>query len=242
MEIETPNKNNNLRDSISSINSNPELRNNKIFYLRISLIIINLISAILGFYIYKDKDYYLKKEYNFEYYNYLLLFVFIYSLGMIFSLIISFILAIVIKAFFFFFKLCSKNNDNNSLIKGERNPSENSIRYINSQADEISIIPYTLTLFVVITAVIYFFSLPYSIFLLIFLHNDKTYSSLSNFRKLYLFLVINLIAGLIMFYVILIIVFVKREGSLRKRRISIDDNNLQNIKDEIKEAMQKAKQ
>ena len=43
-----------------------------------------------------------------------------------------------------------------------------------------------------------------------------------------------------MFYVILIIVFVKREGSLRKRRISIDDNNLQNIKDEIKEAMQKA--
>lgn len=242
MEIEIPNQNNNLRDSISSINSNPELRNNKIFYLRISLIIINLISAILGFYIYKDKDYYLKKEYNFEYYNYLLLFVFIYSLGMIFSLIISFILAIVIKAFFIILKLCSKNNDNNSLIKGERNPSENSIRYINSQADEISIIPYTLTLFVVITAVVYFFSLPYSIFLLIFLHNDKTYSSLSNFRKLYLFLVINLIAGLIMFYVILIIVFVKREGSLRKRRISIDDNNLQNIKDEIKEAMQKAKQ
>ena len=161
---------------------------------------------------------------------------------MIFSLIISFILAIVIKAFFIILKLCSKNNDNNSLIKGERNPSENSIRYINSQADEISIIPYTLTLFVVITAVIYFFSLPYSIFLLIFLHNDKTYSSLSNFRKLYLFLVINLIAGLIMFYVILIIVFVKREGSLRKRRISIDDNNLQNIKDEIKEAMQKAEQ
>ena len=242
MEIEIPNKNNNLRDSISSINSNPELRNNKIFYLRISLIIINLISAILGFYIYKDKDYYLKKEYNFEYYNYLFLFVFIYSLGMIFSLIISFILAIVIKAFFIILKLFSKNNDNNSLIKGERNPSENSIRYINSQADEISIIPYTLTLFVVITAVVYFFSLPYSIFLLIFLHNDKTYSSLSNFRKLYLFLVINLIAGLIMFYVILIIVFVKREGSLRKRRISIDDNNLQNIKDEIKEAMQKAEQ
>ena len=242
MEIEIPNQNNNLRNSLSSINSNPELRNNKIFYLRISLIIINFISLILGYYIYKDKEYYLKKEYNFEYYNYLLLFVLIYSLGMIFTLIIAFILAIIIKTFFIILKLCSKNNDNNSLIKEERNPSENSIRYINAQADEISIIPYTLTLFVVITAVIYFFCLPYSIFLLIFLHNDKTYSSLNNFRMLYSFLVINLIAGLIMFYVILIIIFVKREGSLRKRKISIDDNNLQNIKDEIKEAMQKADQ
>ena len=41
---------------------------------------------------------------------------------------------------------------------------------------------------------------------------------------------------------ILIIVFVKREENNKKRRISIDDNNLQNIKDEIKEAMQKAEQ
>ena len=240
MEIEIPNQNNNLRNSLSSINSNPELMNNKIFYLRISLIIINIISAILGFLIYKEKEYYLRKEYNFEYNDHLLLFILIYSLGMILTLILAFVLAIIIKLFFIILKLCSKNNDDISLIKKERNPSENSISYINAQADEISIIPYTLTWFVVITAIIYFFSLPYSIFLLIFLHNDKTYSSLKNFRMLYSFLVINLIAGLIMFYVILIIIFVKREGSLRKRRISIDDNNLQNIKDEIKEAMQKA--
>ena len=242
MEIEIPNQNNNLRNSISSINSNPELKDNKIFYLRISLIIINLISAILGFFICKDKEYYLNKEYKFEYYNYLLIFILIYSLGMILTLLFSFILSIIIKTFYIILKYCSKNNDNISLIKEERNPSENSITYIKAQADEISIIPHTLTWFVVVTSLIYFCSLPYSIFLLIFIHNDKTYSSLNNFKMLYSFLVINLIAGLIMFYVILIIIFVKREGSFRKRKISIDDKNLQNIKDEIKEAMQKAEQ
>ena len=220
MEFEISNQNNNnhnnLRNSSSSINSNPELRDNKIFFLRILLIIINAISAILGYFIYKNKEYYLKKDYNFEYFYYLLIFIIL--------------------------KSCSKNDNHQSLIKGEKSPSENSIRFINSNADEISIIPYTLTWFVVITSIIYFLSLPYSIYLLIFLHKDKTYSSITNFRILYSFLVINLIAGLILFYVILLVIFVKREGSLRKKRLSIDDKNLEEIKKEIKEAMQKAEQ
>ena len=182
MEFEIQNQNNNhnnLRNSSSSINSNPELRDNKIFFLRILLIIINAISAILGYFIYKNKEYYLKKEYNFEYFYYLLIFIIIYSLGMLLTLIAAFILAVIIKTFFIILKSCSKNDNHQSLIKGEKSPSENSIRFINSNADEISIIPYTLTWFVVITSIIYFLSLPYSIFLLIFLHKDKTYSSIT---------------------------------------------------------------
>ena len=59
---------------------------------------------------------------------------------------------------------------------------------------------------------------------------------------LYSFLVINLIAGFIIFYVILIVVFVKREGSFRKEKIAIDDINLENFKEEIKNAMRNAEQ
>ena len=92
------------------------------------------------------------------------------------------------------------------------------------------------------TALIYFLSLPYSIFLIIFLQKNKTYSSLKDFRILYSFLIINFIAGLIIFYVILIVVFAKREGSFIKRRVSIDDNNLANLKEEIKNAMKKVEQ
>ena len=231
-----------LRNSDSSINSNPELKHNKIFYLRISLIVINIISAILGLYIYKYKNYYLNPEYNFDYYKCLIIFLIIYSLGMILSLLFAFLLAILIKICNFILNLFSNNNNNNQLMQNSERPAtENSIRYINANSDDIAIIPYTMTWFVVLSAILYFFSLPYSIFLLIFMQKDKTYSILRNFQALYSFLVINLLAGLILFYVILIVVFVKREGSFRKKKLSIDDQNLQNLREEIKEAMQKAK-
>ena len=242
MELELPNQKKELRSSESSINSNPELKYKQIFYLRISIILINIISILLGCYIYQYKEYYLNPEYNFEYNQYLYIFLIVYSLGMILTLLFAFILSLFIKIFVFIIKLFSKN-DNNSLINNEeRPPTENSFRFINSHSDEIALIPYTLTWFVVTTSIIYFLSLPYSIFLFIFLQKDKTYSSLKNFRVLYSFLVINFIAGFILFYVILIVVFVNREGSFRKRRISIDDNNLANFKEEIKGALQKVKQ
>ena len=242
MELKLSNQNKNLRNSDSSINSNPELKKNQIFVLRLSLIIINIISVIFGCYIYQFKEYYLNHEYKFEYHQYLYIFIIMYSLGMISTLIFSFILTLLIKICAFIINLFCINNNNSLINKEERPPTENSFRYINSHADEIALIPYTLTWFIVTTSIIYFLSLPYSIFLLIFLQKNKTYSSLKDFRILYSFLIINLFAGLIIFYVILIVVFVKREGSFRKRRVSIDDNNLENLKEEIKNAMKKVEQ
>ena len=242
MEIEISKQKNELRSSNSSINSNPELKNNSIFFLRISLIIINIISGLLGFYIYENKEYYLDKEYNFEYYKYLLIFIFLYSFGMLFTFVFAFILSLLIKIIVCIFNSFSKTNENKSLIKEERPPSENSIRYINANSDEISLIPYTLTWFIVTTSIIYFLSLPYTIFLFVFIRKNKVYSNMKDFRVLYSFLVINFIAGLIMFYVILIVIFVKREGSFRKRKFSIDDKNLENLKDEIRGAMENVEQ
>ena len=233
---------NEIRNSLSSIDSNPELGDKRTFYLRISLIIINIISAILGCYIIKYKDYFLDSEYNFEYPEPLLIYILLYSLGMISTFIFAFIFSLLIKCLAFIGNLFS-NNDKNLLIKGDdRQPSENSFRYINYHSDEIGIIPYTITWFIVATAIIYFLSLPYSLFLLIFLQKNKIYSSLNDFRALYLFLVINFIAGLILFYVILIIAFAKREGSLRKKKLSINDKNLENLREEIRGAMQKGQE
>ena len=72
MEIEMNNQNDinkegSKRSSLSSIFSNPELKERKISVLRISLLIINIISFFSGFYIYKNKDYYLSYDYKFEY-------------------------------------------------------------------------------------------------------------------------------------------------------------------------------
>ena len=243
MEFEMENRNENgenekkIRSSNSSINSNPEIKDKKI--LRISLIIINIISAFSGFYFFKYRQYYLSPEYNFEYYDSLLVYVITYSLGMIASLIFSVLFTSLIKICIYIINMF---NEKKATLANNEQLSENSFRYINGNSNDVSFIPYTLTIFVVATMIIYFISLPYSIFLLIFMARNETYSKFKDFRLLYFFIIINTLAGLILFYVLLIIVFVKREGSFRKINYYIDDNNLDNLRNEIRGEMNKAEQ
>ena len=226
------------RISQSSINSNPELKEKKVYFLRISLIIINIISLISGFYLYQNRIYYLSSEYKFEYRNYLFIFIILYSLGMVGILIFSFLLAILLKIFIFIVSLFTE--EAKPLIKNGEIHSENSIRFINAHANEISIIPYSFTFFIVLTATLYLIGLPYSIFLLIFMNKNEYYSNTKDFALLYIFVVVNSIAGFILFYILLIIVFAKRDGSFRQRSFFIDDNSLNNLRNEINGAMDKA--
>lgn len=240
-EIENRNSKEEGKRSItqSSIISNPELKENKIYYLRISLIIINIISAILGIYIFQNKQYYLSKEYKFEYHDSLLLFIILYSLGMVAALLLSFIFSIFIKLFNFI-KNYFYRDTQKVLNKNEDRQSENSFRNLLLNSNEISIISYTFTLFIVITIIIYFISLPYSIFFLIFLNKNDYYSNYKNFKLLYIFVIINTMAGLILFIVLIFISFVKRDGSFRQRSYYIDDNNLNDLRNEIRGAMEQA--
>ena len=226
------------RISQSSINSNPELKEKKVYFLRISLIIINIISLIAGFYLYQNRIYYLSSEYKFDYRNYLFIFIILYSLGMVGTLVFSFLLAILLKIFIFIVNLFSE--ESKPLIKNGEIHSENSFRFINAYANEISIIPYSLTFFIICTATLYLIALPYSIFLLIFMNKNIYYSNTKDFALLYIFVIVNAIAGFILFYILLIIVFAKRDGSFRQRSYFIDDNNLNNLRNEIRGAMDKA--
>ena len=243
MEFEMENRNENgknekkIRSSNSSINSNPEIKDKKI--LRISLILINIISLFSGFYFFKYRQYYLSPEYNFEYYDSLLVYVITYSLGMIASLIFSVLFTSLIKICIYIINMF---NENKATLANNEQLSENSFRYINGNSNDVSFIPYTLTIFVMATMIIYFISLPYSIFLFIFMVRNETYSKFKDFRLLYFFIIINTLAGSILFYVLLIIVFVKREGSFRKINYYIDDNNLENLRNEIRGEMNKAEQ
>ena len=244
MEIEMENKNSNEEQkyiiSESSINSNPELKDNKVYYLRISLIIINIISAISGIYIFQNNNYYLSLDYKFEYINSLFIYLIMYSSGMVGSLLFSFFFSLLTKIIVLIINFFSKDNSK-QLTKNEQQPqSENSYRYINSNANEFSMIPYMLTMFIICTCAIYLISLPYSIFLFMFLYKNKFYSSLNNFIMLYFFIIANAIAGLILFYILLVIIFVKRDGSFRQRNYNIDDENLNNLRNEIRGAMQNA--
>lgn len=229
----------NNRNSQSSINSHPELKEKKIFFLRIMLIIINLISLISGTHIYQNRNYYLSKEYKFLYSNSLFIFIIMYTLGMIGTLIFSFLLSVLLKIITLIINIFIDDNKI-PLNKNEEKHSENSFVYINSNSNQFSAISYTFTLFIITTTIIYFLSLPYSIFLLIFMNKNEYYSNSNDFPLLYFFVIINTIAGFILFYVLLIIVFAKREGSFRQRSFFIDDNNLNVLRNEIRQAMEKA--
>ena len=158
---------------------------------------------------------------------------------MLASLIFSILFTALIKISLYIFNLFKENQ---ATLANNEQLSENSFRYINSNSNDVSFIPYAFTFFVVATMIIYFISLPYSIFLLIFMTRNETYSNFKDFRLLYFFVIINIFAGLILFYVLLIIVFVKRDGSFRKINYYIDDNNLDNLRNEIRGAMNKAEQ
>ena len=238
MEIELIDKEKGEEKSVSSessINSNPEFKQKKFYCLRISLIIINIISIILGFFICQNKEYYLSIDYKFDYFFFLFIFIILYSFGMISSLIISFLLFIIIKILIFIINFCS--NISNSLKQKNKKESNKSI---NSYSNQISLLSYSFSLFIVITCIIYFISLPYSIFLLYFMNKNKFYSNYKVFLILYFFIIINAFSGLILLYVLLITIFSKRKGSVRKRQFFIDDNKLNKIEKEIKEAMEKA--
>ena len=241
IENNPPKDDGKIRITESSINANPELKENKIYYLRISLIIINIISAISGIYIFQNKQYYLSQDYKFEYHDSLQLFIILYSFGMVGAFIFSFLFSIFIKLFIYMKNFCC-GDTSKSLNKNEDRLSENSFRNILLNANEISIIPYALSLFIVITTIIYFLSLPYSIFLLIFFSKNEYYSYCQNFSLLYFFVIINTLAGLILFYVLIIVVFAKRDGSFRQRSFYIDDNNLNILRNEIRGAMQRAEE
>ena len=144
MEFEMENRNENgenekkIRSSNSSINSNPEIKDKKI--LRISLILINIISAFSGFYFYKYRQYYLSPEYNFEYYDSLLIYVITYSLGMIASLVFSVLFTSLIKICIYIINMF---NENKATLANNEQLSENSFRYINGNSNDVSFITCT---------------------------------------------------------------------------------------------------
>ena len=225
-----------------SLDSIQEISQNKENLMRRILILINIASLIIGGYILYFRDHFLNPDYKFRNYYALYFFIISYTLGMILALILSFLTALIVKAIHFF-KNKDHNSDNstidanNNLILDEQAHSRISVFVMNNKQNEIAIIPFTLSYSLVFTIGIYFISLPYSFFLLINLFRDKTYSNIISFFWIYIFLGINLIAGLMMFLSLFYMVFAKRSGSVRKFEYPIESENIENIRNEVRDAI-----
>ena len=239
MEENISNNKSSIRPSFDSIQ---EMSYRKEYYFRYSLIIINILSLITGIYILYNREFYLSKDYKFSNYNSLYIFIIAYTLGMISALILSFFIALIAKLIYFFKNKKQNNPENDipnrNLFNNEEGPhSRISLFILDNRPNEVAIIPFTLSYFIALTIGLYFIALPYSFCLIINLLKNQFYSKFVTFFWLYFFLLINLIAGSIMIIVLFYMVFKKRSGSVRKLEYPVDNNNIENIREEVREAI-----
>ena len=239
MEENISNNKSSIRPSFDSIQ---EMSYRKEYYFRYSLIIINILSLITGIYILYNREFYLSKDYKFSNYNSLYIFIIAYTLGMISALILSFFIALIAKLIYFFKNKKQNNPENDipniNLFNNEEGPhSRISLFILDNRPNEVAIIPFTLSYFIALTIGLYFIALPYSFCLIINLLKNQFYSKFVTFFWLYFFLLINLIAGSIMIIVLFYMVFKKRSGSVRKMDYPVDNNNIENIREEVREAI-----
>ena len=230
---------------IPSLNSVIEMNSKNRSLFSITLFSINVISFIFGVYILYHNDYYLNPEYKFVNQISLYIFIIIYTLGMLSSLILSFLFALIMKLIQHYKNKNKKytnnninnNNSNIDLIPNEEVHSQISSFIINNKQNEIALIPFTLSYFIAFTIAIYLIALPYSLLLIFNLFYNEFLGKVFSFILLYLFVFINFCAGLINVIVLFYLVFVKKRGNIRKIDYNINNNNIESIRNEIRNAM-----
>ena len=236
------------KTDIPSLNSVIEMSSKNRSLISLTLFSINIISFIFGVYILYHNDYYLNPEYKFVNQISLYVFIIIYTLGMLSALIFSFLFALIMKIIIHYKNNNKKsmnfnsNNSNLELISNEEVHSSVhtpiSSFILNNKQNEIALIPFTLSHFIVFTIGIYLIALPYAFLLITYLFQNEFFCKVFSFILLYLFVLINLCAGLINAIVLIYLVFVKKRGNIRKMEYNIDNKNIENIRNEIRNAMQ----
>ena len=229
------------KNSKPSLDSIQELtvKHRKLFYF--SLIGINILSFITGIYILNEHSYYLNPDFKFSNHISLYVFIIIYTLGIISALVFSFVFAIIVKLIYIYKNRKNNNtineNPKSAILSSIQDHSQISFTLLYSNQNEISLIPFTLSYFIIFIIAMYFISLPYAFILIVKLFQNDYLSQFFDFFLIYFFLFINLIAGLIMVIVLFYMVFKKRTGNARKFGYTIDNNNVENIRKEIRDAI-----
>ena len=304
-----------LISTLDSIKVNRQLGEQKhYFYVRITLIITDIITLILGVYILVNRNYFLDENYNFESHRLLLAFVYIYSPSAIGIFIVSFILSLLVYTFYWCFqkekihgaplydekdiitmsitnpkdykeslnkkpnnkvKLKSSNKSRNKYYENQNNENQNNENqnnenqsnenknieseksenkndennkkdkvpqieeeYIGINADKVTLFPYTVTIFVIMTITFYFIALPLSIILLVKLLKDKVYGSVFDYFSLYVFIFANFVNGILIVVVFIHMFIVKRkENNILKKNMDINESKIRNYRNEVAQAL-----
>ena len=228
--------------TVNSIDSAPEFNHRT--YLSKIIISLSILSSIIGIIILFNHSYYLSPKYKFSNPKILFYYIIIYTLGLFGVLLTSFLFAFLIKIISSIRK-CLKakkndiNNDNDS--NDEEESEDNFLSQMLQNADNISLIPYTFTICILLTIFLYVIGFPISWYLICKMINNNIYGIIFNFLLLYFFILTNNVSGAILIFVSIIFIISRRQNSLRKLSFSYDEENLINSYKEIKDAIDMSK-
>ena len=241
MDVSLLDKNNNThmrKYTINSIDSFPEFRNK--LYLSKIIVSISILSLIFGIYILIKGNYYFNPNYNFTSLNFLYYYIIIFTFDLFGILFLSFLITLFIKLFIAI-KKCFKSR-NKDIIEKEILLEENninnkiSLREIEN-ADNIGLIPYTLSIGIFLNIILYVFGFPCSFYLIYCLMKNDIYSNFIDFSLIYLFIVINSISGGIFLFILFAFIRNRTYNSLRKMSFNYDEDNLMAVYKEVKDAI-----
>ena len=189
----------------------------KIFFISMSIV-----CSIFGIFLLINKDYYFSNDYNFKYLNLLIIFVYIYTIGILSAIIISFVLSIFIFIILKIINCCKKNKQNNMNL--------------GNNIDELSFINLWISISTLIIIFLYLLTLLYGIFLIIKMRKNINYKDYLKFFFLYSFIFINILLGFSLFILFLKKLFTKQKTSNRVKHYKLEEEYLENIEKEINQA------
>jgi hypothetical protein len=189
----------------------------KIFFISMSIV-----CSIFGIFLLINKDYYFSNDYNFKYLNLLIIFVYVYTIGILSAIIISFVLSIFIFIILKIINCCKKKKQNNM--------------HLGNNIDEISFLNLCISISTLIIIFLYLLTLLYGIFLIIKMRKNINYKDYLKFFFLYSFILINILLGLSLFIKFLKKLFTKQKTSNRVKHYKLEEEYIENIEKEINQA------
>jgi hypothetical protein len=135
-----------------------------------------------------------------------------------------------------------KIEDSENGLETRKTESNDTKEYIGVNADKVTLLPYTLTVFVILTIVFDFIALPYSINLLYNMWNDPIYKDKMGYWALYTFIFANLTNGILIVVVFFHMFLVKRiEINTLKENMDVKEELIKTFRAEVREALKKPK-
>ena len=206
------------KETINSDNINTEdTVGFKIFFISLSIV-----SSIFGIFLLFNKDYYFSNDYKFKYLNLLIIFVYVYTIGILSAILISFVLSIFIFIILKIINCCKKKKQNNMNL--------------GNNIDELSFINLWISISTLIIIFLYLLTLLYGIFLIIKMRKNINYKDYLKFFFLYSFILINILLGLSLFIKFLKKLFTKQKTSNRVKHYKLEEEYIENIEKEINQA------